>query len=125
MIKDLVLVIAGSGIGGALRYLTGKCVGSHWCAGLPMGTLCANLAGCLLIGIFSGLYLRGSIDSSTKLLLTTGLCGGFTTFSTFCNENLQLLKGGQIELMIFYLIISLVLGIGLVWAGYTLTQLSK
>lgn len=109
----------GSGIGGALRFLTGKGM-SHFGLNFPLGTLTANIAGCLLIGLFCAWSQKGAVSPEVKLMLTVGLCGGFTTFSTFSNENLTFLSNGQWGMFVLYTGISLALGIGAVWLGWTL-----
>lgn len=114
--KQVLLVLIGSGIGGVLRYLT-ACGLKNTGISFPLGTFTANLCGCLFIGFFSALALKGDISADTKLLLTTGLCGGYTTFSTFMNENLALLRNGDLMLFALYTGLSITLGLGMVWLG--------
>lgn len=88
MLKSLMIVGCGSFVGGALRYLLTRTV-QNWIDGwMPAGTLAVNVLGCLLIGLFCGLSQEW-MPQSLKLFLTVGFCGGFTTFSTFMNENMQ------------------------------------
>ena len=86
----------------------------------PWATLTANVAGCFLIGLFHALSSRLHLSAEVRLMLTTGLCGGFTTFSTFCNENLTLLRQGYTSTFVLYTGLSLASGIGAVWAGSTI-----
>ena len=80
MIRSLIIVALGGGMGSALRFLASKFVQDNMAGIFPYPTLAVNVLGCLLIGIFYGLSSRGNLGGdSAKLLLTTGLCGGFTT----------------------------------------------
>lgn len=91
--------------------------------GFPWATLAVNLAGCFLIGLLWGLFSRNwSDNSSWALFLTVGVCGGFTTFSTFSKESLLLLQGGNIWAFTAYVAISIIAGIALVAVGYYLAR---
>ena len=85
---------------------------------LPLATLAVNVVGSFLIGLLSAMALSNNISPATKLLLITGFCGGFTTFSTFMNENLLLARGGQLAWAIAYTVASISLGIIALIAGY-------
>ena len=119
MIKSLCLVGLGSFVGGALRYLISTWMKNACSQGFPWGTLMVNLVGCFLIGVIFALFSRYSSTSHPWcLLLTTGLCGGFTTFSTFANESLQMLQNGHWGGFITYVSISVIAGISLTALGY-------
>ena len=123
MIRTMLIVALGGGIGSALRFAVGRCLQDHVAGAFPLPTFVVNVAGCLLIGLFYGLSLRGSLGgSSAKTLLTTGLCGGFTTFSTFCNENLALLREGRTLTAFAYAGCSVALGFAAVAAGYWIAE---
>ena len=84
MLKSLLIVGAGSFVGGALRYLISTYMKNICGQGFPWGTLAVNLLGCFVIGIlFAAFSKYSATDNAWYLLLTTGVCGGFTTFSTF------------------------------------------
>lgn len=119
MIKDILLVGVGSFLGGSLRMIISKYVQLAIVGSFPLGTMVVNVLGCFLIGIFSSLPTgNGGVSPAVRLLLTTGFCGGFTTFSTFMNEHATLLKGGDgFMLSSLYLIASLVLGFIALLAG--------
>ena len=123
--KELLLVCIGSFFGGGLRYGVSKMVQSCALVVFPFGTMVVNVLGCLIIGFLSGLNWDGNglMSPSTKLLLTTGFCGGFTTFSTFMSEGASLMKDGQYLYMTLYLFGSLALGLVAVLAGHQLSKL--
>ena len=122
IIKNILVVGAGSFIGGAARYLVSlvmKGVGK----GFPWATLTVNLVGCFLIGLLWGIFSKnGTEGSNWALFLTVGLCGGFTTFSSFSKEALMMLQGGNIWGFAGYVGVSLVAGICLVALGYSLMR---
>ena len=122
IMKELFLVCFGSFFGGGARYLVGKAVQSFISLSFPWGTLTVNVVGCFLIGLLSGLSLTGQISANTKLVLVTGFCGGFTTFSTFMNENLLLGREGALLPAILYTLASLALGLIAVILGYYLVK---
>jgi len=120
--KQLILVFIGGGTGSAARYLISKYL-NHITVTIPYGTFTVNLLGSFLIGIIMGLALRNTMFSqNTVLLIATGFCGGFTTFSTFAYENHMLLKSGDFITLIIYTFTSLVIGILLVFLGMWLVK---
>ena len=110
--KELLLVCIGSFFGGGARYLVGKAVQSWVAVSFPWGTMAVNVIGCFLIGLLSGL----------SLVLVTGFCGGFTTFSTFMNENLLLGRDGAMLSAVLYTLLSLALGLIAVIIGYQIVK---
>ena len=118
IIRNILAVGAGSFIGGVARYLVSiamKGIGK----GFPWATLTVNLLGCLLIGLMWGLLSRNATESTSwGLFLTVGLCGGFTTFSTFSKEALTMLQAGQIGGFATYVVVSVLAGIALAALGY-------
>ena len=120
--KELLLVSVGSFFGGGMRYLVSRSVCHVVATGFPLPTMIVNVVGCFLIGLISGMSTFGNISPTTKLLLTTGFCGGFTTFSTFMNENLLLARGGQMLWMLGYTILSIALGMVALIVGYKIAN---
>ena len=119
MIKSLFIVGIGSFIGGTLRYLLSSWMKNICTQSFPWATLTVNLLGCFVIGMIYALFCRYNTTSNPWcLLLTTGLCGGFTTFSTFANESLQMLQNGHWGGFIAYVSISVIAGISLAALGY-------
>ena len=119
MIKSLCMVGLGSFVGGTLRYLISTWMKNTCSQGFPWATLMVNLVGCFLLGVLFALFHRlGLTNSSWCLLLTTGVCGGFTTFSTFANESMLMLQGGNFVGFASYVAASIILGIALIALGY-------
>ncbi|RNC86749.1 MAG: fluoride efflux transporter CrcB [Winogradskyella sp.] len=120
--KSAILVFIGGGFGSVLRYLVGKWLNSSE-NGIPYGTFAANILGSLLIGIILGIAAKNdSLSESQTLLLATGFCGGFTTFSTFAYENHVFLKSGDFTSFALYTIASFVIGFLAVFGGMYLVK---
>jgi len=118
MIKNILLVALGGGLGSVARYLCQRWFAFNYPQHFPWGTFSVNIAGCLLIGIFWGLAFKSFSDNEHwKLFLMTGLCGGFTTFSAFTLEGIALLKEQRMALFFSYVIGSVTLGLLATWAG--------
>ena len=122
MIKDIVIVGIGGGLGGICRYMISLLM-SQASNSFPWSTFAVNIAGCLLIGILWGVTNRFScLSPAFSLFLMVGFCGGFTTFSTFSKEGLTLLQTNNYFLFSLYVIVSVVLGIMAVALGYYTTK---
>lgn len=120
--KQLVLVFLGGGFGSVLRYIIGKYLNSAE-NDIPYGTFAANILGSLLIGVILGLAAKNNtLSQNQTLLLATGFCGGFTTFSTFAYENHVFLKSGDFTSFAIYTIVSFVIGFLAVFAGMYLVK---
>ncbi|MDL2247583.1 fluoride efflux transporter CrcB [Bacteroides sp. OttesenSCG-928-J23] len=116
--KEILFVFLGGGFGSISRYGIHLLIGNKGVAGaFPWSTFCVNIVGSFLIGFFFTLSSRYHLSPETRLLLTVGFCGGFTTFSTFSNECLSLLKDGFYGMFALYMAGSIFLGILAVWAG--------
>ncbi len=94
---NVLLVAAGGAIGAAARYLVGLWLVARFGAGFPWGTFFVNVTGSFLIGIVLVLVERGALPAEARLFVAVGLCGGYTTFSSFSYETLQLVNGGDAE----------------------------
>lgn len=123
MLKTLLLIGLGSFAGGVLRYLLSRLTQNLTSLSFPLGTLLVNVLGCLAIGLFFGLFERGNLmNGNLRLFLTVGLCGGFTTFSTFMNENFQLARDGSYLYLSLYTLASLAGGFFMLFLGYSLIK---
>ena len=120
--KQILLVFIGGGFGSVLRFLIGKFLNSSENT-FPYGTFLANILGSLLIGIILGFAAKNeTLNQNQTLLLATGFCGGFTTFSTFAYENHVFLKAGDFTNFAIYTIASFVVGFLAVFAGIYLAK---
>lgn len=115
--KSILYVFIGGGAGSVLRYLMQMVINRNIITTFPIGTFVVNIIGCLLIGIFYTLSGRFNFSQDIRLLLTVGLCGGFTTFSTFSTESLNLLKGELYGMFFLYILLSVAIGIIFTFTG--------
>jgi len=120
--KQVLLVFIGGGVGSVLRYIVGKFTKIP-ASGFPWSTFHVNVLGSLLIGILMGITLKNSSFSENQtLLLITGLCGGFTTFSAFAYENQVFLKEGDFTNFLIYTLGSISLGLVAVFLGLFISK---
>jgi len=120
--KQVLLVFIGGGFGSAARYLLGKFLNPE--TGIPYGTFAANILGSLLIGLILGFAAKSdTLTESQTLLLATGFCGGFTTFSTFAYENQVFLKNGDFVMFGLYTIGSFAIALLAVFGGIYFSKL--
>ena len=117
MLKEIIAVFIGGGLGSVLRFLVNKIeiVSEN---NFPYSTFISNFLGCFILGLVLGYFIKNENPNSILFVfLTIGLCGGFTTFSSFSNESLQLIQNGEILTFLAYLLGSLVVGILSVYGG--------
>ncbi len=123
MIKMMLIAGAGGFVGTCCRYLV-----TRWCAMMfsgtwPLGTFLVNIVGCFVFGVLLGLFEKTQTVSTTEsLLLVTGFCGGFTTFSAFAGEVCLLGDKGQFVTSLVYLLASVAIGVIMVIAGRALIR---
>jgi fluoride exporter len=122
--KAILLVGFGSFIGGTMRYLTNLMAQRYFLIAFPLGTFIANILGCFLIGVFFALSERNNaISPEWRLFLTTGFCGGYTTFSSFSLESLNLLRGKEYFFFSLNVGASIILGISATIFGVFVVRL--
>lgn len=123
MIKNILLVGFGGGIGSIARYLCQRLATAIYPHHFPWGTFAVNMIGCLLIGIFWGISFKSfESNESWKLFLMVGLCGGFTTFSAFTLEGIGLIREQRLALFFSYVAVSVVLGLLATYIGMRLIR---
>lgn len=116
--STLLWVMGGGALGSGMRYLIAGGVQGGVSTGFPSGTLVVNLLGCLLIGIAgAGFTTLWEVPEATRLAVIIGVLGGFTTFSSFGNDTLNLLQAGRFVEAAIYVIASNAFGILAVWLG--------
>lgn len=121
--KNILLVGFGGFLGSIARFLVSKLNLSWNFHSIPMGTLTVNIVGSLLIGFMLGVFMNSNLlHSNLRLFLVVGFCGGFTTFSSFTNENFMLLQNGQYLTALIYISASIILGILSVFAGFLIAN---
>jgi len=124
MFRLILIIGAGGFLGTVSRFLTSRYVQSHIFTAFPYGTFIVNILGCFLMGLIFGLSEKGNIvNSDWRLFLTVGFCGGFTTFSTFANENLALLRDGNFFYFALYTSLSVFLGLFATYFGNLLIKI--
>lgn len=119
MIKNLILVSVGGGLGSVFRYLGGILISKQ--SGFPTSTFLVNIIGSFIIGLLIA-KLFHSPNETIRLLLVVGFCGGFTTFSAFSAETFQLLQDGSFSTAILYVLGSIILGLLAMVSGYSLMR---
>jgi len=124
MLKEILLIGFGGFIGSVARYYVSKLNLSLDYFSIPLGTLIVNVIGSLLLGFLTGIVVKSPILTlEWRLFLMVGICGGFTTFSTFTSENMMLLHNGQFLSAALYTGLSLLLGFIAVFGGYAISNL--
>jgi CrcB protein len=124
MIKNLLIIGSGGFIGSVARYLVSQLNLTISFHSVPVGTLLVNITGSLVIGFLTGIADKSMLlTPQWRLFLMVGLCGGFTTFSAFANENLMLIHNGQLFTVLLYTGLSIFLGFLAVYLGYIMTNL--
>lgn len=118
MDRNLILVGVGGFLGSVFRYLVTVLLARQFTSSFPLGTLTVNVVGCFLIGILFALSEKGNLlTPEWRIFLTTGFCGGFTTFSTFSYESIRLLQDGEILYLSLNVALSVIVGFAATYLG--------
>ena len=122
--KQLLIVGMGGFIGSIARFGVSK-LNIYWhFLSIPMGTLTVNIVGSFIIGFLSGIASKSELLTyNMRLFLMVGICGGFTTFSSFTNENFTLIQNGQLLTALLYTGLSIFLGFIAVYLGFISTNI--
>ena len=124
MLKEILLVGFGGFVGSVARYYISKINLLVNFLAIPLGTLLVNVLGSFILGFLTGIAAKSPVlNLEKRLFLMVGLCGGFTTFSTFTNENLMLMHNGQFSSIFIYTSVSVIFGFLAVFLGYTTSNL--
>lgn len=121
--KQILFVGLGGAVGSIVRYLISVLTMKHYETSFPVATFIVNIAGCFIAGLIFGLFTHETSEAQNlKLLLLTGFCGGFTTFSAFALENVKLINSGSMATAISYILMSVAAGLLAVWLGLVITR---
>ncbi|MDP9046522.1 MAG: fluoride efflux transporter CrcB [Bacteroidota bacterium] len=123
--KIWILIFVGGGIGSLCRYLVSRWINGAVMSAFPYGTFLVNITGCFLIGFFVFYFTDGrfgEVSLPWRLFLVTGLCGGYTTFSAFSYENVQLFESNQIFTFLAYTFGSIILGLLATYSGIMIAR---
>lgn len=122
MLKNILLVGLGGFMGSTLRYAAYLLIDKRFDTSFPLSTFTVNIVGSFLLGIILAYSTRGALAEPMRLLLAVGLCGSFTTFSTFAMENLNLLSQREIFTSFIYVALSVIIGIAAAWFGQWMVE---
>jgi fluoride exporter len=124
MLKSIIIVGFGGFVGTVARFLVSRYFQENVASVFPWSTFVVNILGSLIIGIIYGISEKGDfLSSEVRLFLTVGICGGFTTFSTFSNDAFLLLRQEEWIRFAFYTSFSFFIGLLAVYAGRIMIKL--
>ncbi len=114
----ILYLIAGGAIGTGARYFVSGIAQKYMGSGFPWGTLIVNVSGAFVIGLIWGLFETVEIRSGFRIFVFIGILGGFTTFSSYALETMNLYKQGEIKMAVFNILVNNILAIVLVFVGF-------
>jgi CrcB protein len=121
-LKSSLIIALGAALGANARYWFGEWFSTKWSNPIPLHTLLINVSGSLLLGIFMAISVAKGWGNGWKLLVAVGFAGGFTTFSTFSAETMNLIRDGKVAECFAYILLSVLLSAGGCFAGYSLAR---
>lgn len=123
MLRTLLLIGLGGGLGSGLRFVTTVVLQRYYTSIFPLATWVTNFIGCFLIGLIIGILDKNEISNPDfKWFLVTGFCGGYTTFSAFGYENINLIQNNNFGLSFCYICLSVISGLVAVWLGLFISK---
>lgn len=120
--NKIIYLVAGGAIGTVARYFVSGYAHKYMGSGFPWGTLAVNISGAFIIGLIWGLFESVEIRSEIRIFIFIGILGGFTTFSSYALESMNLYKQGEIKMAIFNILANNFLSIALVFLGFILAR---
>jgi fluoride exporter len=122
--NQLLLIFVGGGLGSVTRFVLGKYIQAQFLRNFPFGTLGVNVLASLVLGIFIGMIdVKSLTNPNYKSLIAIGFCGGFSTFSTFSNDTLQLIQNNRLAEALLNILLNVVLCILATFGGITLAKI--
>ena len=123
MFKTIIYIAIGGAIGSVFRYLISVKINKIWLHSFPLATFLINILGCFILGIIIGFLDKQEIvNANFKWFLITGFCGGFTTFSTFSLESVNLIENENSLLALLYICLSIFIGLLSIWMGLSIVK---
>jgi len=120
--NTIIAIFIGGGLGSVARFGVAEYVSTFWKGSFPLATLIANLLSCIVMGGVIGYFSSKTDNIDIKAMIVIGFCGGFSTFSTFSKDTLQLMQSGNFLIALINILISVVFGVAILWV---LTQKAK
>ncbi|MFL5762521.1 MAG: fluoride efflux transporter CrcB [Bacteroidia bacterium] len=113
--NNIAFVFIGGGIGSLFRYGIAELFRNNWKSNFPVATLCSNVLSCIILALTVGYFAKADLNPGIKTFILVGICGGFSTFSTFSFETVELMRSGNLAVAISNVLISVIVCLALIW----------